>query len=204
MKRNSNLLLIGILLATAFVFSGCATDKSMPATVGDKSHSASVILREGDVLKITFPGSPNLDVTQQIRRDGKITMSLVGEVDASGQTPDALQKKLIELYAPQISSKEVNVAVQSSSFPVFVNGSVIHPGEILSDHPLTALEAIMKAGGFNYTAANLKAVKVIRTENGLHKNYVVNLKEVLDGKSDKSFYLQPGDIVFVPERFQMF
>jgi polysaccharide export outer membrane protein len=204
MKRNSNLLLIGILLATAFVFSGCATDKSMPATAGDKSHSASVILREGDVLKITFPGSPNLDVTQQIRRDGKITMSLVGEVDASGQTPDALQKKLIELYAPQISSKEVNVAVQSSSFPVFVNGSVIHPGEILSDHPLTALEAIMKAGGFNYTAANLKAVKVIRTENGLHKNYVVNLKEVLDGKSDKSFYLQPGDIVFVPERFQMF
>jgi protein involved in polysaccharide export with SLBB domain len=74
----------------------------------------------------------------------------------------------------------------------------------LSDHPLTALEAIMKAGGFNYTTANLKAVKVIRTENGLHKNYIVNLKDVLDGKSDKSFYLQPGDIVYVPERFQMF
>ena len=204
MKRNANLLVAGIFLAAALAFSGCATNQSLPATAGDKGHSESVILREGDVLKITFPGSPNLDVTQQIRRDGKITMALVGEIDAAGQTPDALQKKLIELYAPQISSKEVNVSVQSSSFPVFVNGSVIHPGEILSDHPLTALEAVMKAGGFDYNTANLKAVKVIRTENGLHKNYVVNLKDVLDGKSDKSFYLQPGDIVYVPERFQMF
>jgi addiction module HigA family antidote len=142
MKRNSNLLVAGIFLAAALAFSGCATNSSLPASAGDKGHSESVILREGDVLKITFPGSPNLDVTQQIRRDGKITMALVGEIDAAGQTPDALQKKLIELYAPQISSKEVNVSVQSSSFPVFVNGSVIHPGEIL-------LEDFMKPMGIS-------------------------------------------------------
>jgi len=65
-------------------------------------------------------------------------------VDAAGLTPDALQKKLIDLYAPQISSKEVTVAVQSSAFPVFVNGSVVHPGKILSDHPITALKPSWK------------------------------------------------------------
>jgi len=155
-------------------------------------------------LKISFPCSPNLDTTQQIRRDGKITMPLVGEVDAVGLTPDALQKKLIELYAPQISSKEITVAIQTSTFPVYVNGSVIHPGKILSDHPITVLEAVMEAGGFDYNTANLKSVKVIRNENGVMKNYPVNLKAILDGKSEKPFYLQPSDIVFVPERFQMF
>ena len=155
-------------------------------------------------MKIAFPGSPTLDTTQQIRRDGKITLSLVGEVSAAGLTPDALQTNLIALYAPQISSKEVNVSLVSSSFPVFVNGAVIHPGKILSDHPLTALEAVMEAGGFNYNSANLKAVKIIRNEKGVMKNYQINLQEVLDGKSDKPSYLEPGDIIYVPERFQMF
>ena len=141
---------------------------------------------------------------QQIRRDGKITLPLVGEVEAVGLTPDGLKQKVVELYGTQIASKEVNVSLQTSTFPVFVNGSVIHPGKILSDHPITALEAVMEAGGFDYNTANLKNVKVIRNEKGSLKNYRLNLKAILDGKSDQPFYLKPGDIVFVPERFQMF
>ena len=192
-------------MAAALAFTGCATNQStLPVVAADKGQNEMVILREGDSVKISFPGSPNLDTTQQIRRDGKISLSLVGEVDAKGLTPDALQKKLIDLYAPQISSKEIYVSVASSTFPVFVNGAVIHPGKVLSDHPLTALEAIMEAGGYDPNTANLKAVKVIRNESGKLKNYQVNLKDILDGKSDQPFYLQPNDIVVVPERFQMF
>jgi polysaccharide export outer membrane protein len=203
MKLKSNSLMAGLLMAAALAFTGCATnDTTLPS--GSAGHTETVVLREGDAVKISFPGSPNLDTTQQIRRDGKISLSLVGEVDAAGLTPDALQKKLVDLYAPQISSKEINVSVASSTFPVFVNGAVVHPGKVLSDHPLTALEAVMEAGGFDYATANLKAVKIIRNENGKLKNYQINLKDILDGKSDKAVYLQPGDIVFVPERFQMF
>ena len=204
MKNHLNSLAVMLLLVVGLVVSGCATNQKASLAAGSKSHSETIILREGDSLKISFPGSPNLDTTQQIRRDGKISLSLVGEVDAVGLTPDALQKKLIELYAPQISSKEITVAIQTSTFPVYVNGSVIHPGKILSDHPITVLEAVMEAGGFDYNTANLKSVKVIRNENGVMKNYPVNLKAILDGKSEKPFYLQPSDIVFVPERFQMF
>ena len=80
----------------------------------------------------------------------------------------------------------------------------IHPGKILSDHPITALEAVMEAGGPDYTTANLKAVKVIRNENGTMKNYKVNLKAVLDGDNTQPFYLKPDDIIYVTERFQMF
>lgn len=53
----------------------------------DKSHSEAIILREGDLLKVTFPGSPNLDTTQPIRRDGKLNLPLIGEVEASGLSP---------------------------------------------------------------------------------------------------------------------
>lgn len=204
MKTNNCSFIAAILLAATLVFTGCATTPSVDNASIHENKSDLVTLREGDVLKISFPGSPNLDASQQIRRDGKITLSLVGEVEAAGLTPDALQKKLIELYASQISSKEINVALQTSTFPVFVNGAVVRPGKILSDHPITALEAIMEAGGFDFTTANMKAVKVLRNEGGSIKNFQINLKEVLDGKSDKSFYLKPGDIIFVPERFQMF
>ena len=197
----------GLLAAAMLVFTGCATtqaEKDSLTAAAKQSRSEMIVLREGDVLKISFPGSANLDTIQPIRRDGRIAMPLIGEVDAAGLTPDGLQEKLIKLYASQISTKEVIVFVQSSSFPVFVSGSVVHPGKILSDHPITALEAVMEAGGFDYNTANLKSVKVIRNENGVMKNYTLDLKSILDGKANKPFYLKPSDIVYVPERLQIF
>ena len=92
----------------------------------------------------------------------------------------------------------------SSSFPVFVTGAVLKPGKIVSDHSMTALEAIMEAGGPDYTKANLKAVKVIRLEDGQFKTYTLDLKLLLEGKGNEPFYLKPSDIVRVPERFVLF
>ncbi len=203
--------LAGLLLAAATAFTGCDTmpagnSSATPALKAavEQAHSEMIILREGDVLKITFPGSANLDTAQPIRRDGKLNLPLVGEVEAAGLTPDDLQKKLVTLYASQISSKEITVQVQSSSFPVFVTGSVVKPGKVLSDHPMTALEAVMEAGGFNYATANLKAVRIVRNENGVMQHFTVDLKAILQGNETKSFYLKPGDIVYVPERFTAF
>ncbi len=198
----------GLILAAIFVFSGCATppknQKTSTPVAVEPAHSEIIILREGDIVKISFPGSANLDTTQQIRRDGKISLALVGEVQAAGLTPNDLQDSLIKLYSTQIASKEITVALQSSSFPVFVTGAVVHPGKILSDHPITALEAVMESGGFDYATANLKAVKIIRNENGVMKDYIINLKRVLDGKDEKPFYLKPSDIIYVSERFELF
>jgi polysaccharide export outer membrane protein len=168
------------------------------------NNTASYVLREGDILKISFPGSPNLNCVQQIRTDGKITLPLVGEIQAAGVMPGDLQKRLMDLYAPQLASKEVTVDVQSSSFPVYVTGAVLHPGRILSDHPITALEAIMEAGGPDYTKANLKNVSIVRQEGNQTKNYKLNLKRVMDGQVSEPFYMKPSDIIMVPEKFSWF
>ena len=199
----------GVVLTALLITTGCSTttedeNSAALAAAAKPAHAEIIILREGDTVRISFPGSPNLDTTQQIRRDGKIQMSLVGEVDAAGLTPDALQDKLIKLYAPQIASKEINVSVLSSSFPVYVTGAVIHPGKIMSDHPITALGAIMESGGFDVNVANLKAVRIIRNESGVMKTHIVNLKEILDGKNVEPFYLKPEDIIYVTERLQIF
>ncbi len=198
----------GFMLALAVLaaITGCQSGNSAYNTPG-KQYSGTnevVTLREGDVLKISFPGSPTLDTVQTIRKDGIISLPLVGEIKAAGETPTALDQKLMDLYAPQITTKQVTVEVQSAAFPVYITGAVLRPGKIISDHPITALEAVMEAGGFNYATADMKHVEVIRKEAGGTKNYILNLKAVMDGQTGAPFYLQPEDIVFVQEKFNWF
>ena len=166
----------------------------------------TVVLREGDTIRVSFPGTPALNggQAQAIRRDGKISLPLVGDVVAAGKTPADLEKELAKLYANQLLDNKVVVTVESSSFPVYVSGAVLRPGKILSDHPMTALEAIMEAGGFDETRANEKKVQVLRNNKGHIEHYTLNLKRVIDGLDNQPFYLKPGDIVHVPERFQWY
>jgi polysaccharide export outer membrane protein len=199
-------LAICLMIAAA----GCQTPPAVsagapaPGQAQTATQPEVLTLREGDVLKIAFPGTPSLDTTQPIRRDGKITLPMVGELAVVGMAPTDLEKELVKLYAPQLVSKEVAVTVVSSSFSVFVSGAVLRPGKIESDHRLTALEAIMEAGGFDYTKANTQGVVVIRSEGGRTHNYTINLKLVLEGTQNEPFYLKPSDIVYVPEKFSWF
>jgi polysaccharide biosynthesis/export protein len=184
-------------------FTGCETGQPKPTAV--PAHSEQLILREGDVVKVSFPGSPNLDTTEQIRRDGKIALQLVGEISAVDVTPSELETNISNAYGDQLSSKQVTVVVVSSSIPVYVTGAVLRPETITSDHPITAFEAVMQAGGPDYSKANLKDVRVIRFENGHEHTYILNLKAVIGGDEHvEPFYLKPYDTIYVPERFQMF
>ena len=197
LKSLLPVLVIGTLVA------GCQSNYPFPGTVlpqeTNDAPSVSVTLREGDVLKVTFPGNPNLNTTQPIRRDGVISMPLVGEIKAAGKTPKELEKDLIAAFSTQLLSKEVLVEVQSSTLPVYVSGAVLRPGKVVFDHSVGVLEAIMEAGGPDYTKANLKAVTVTRLEDGQYKTYTLNVKEMQAGRQ-KPFYLKPSDIVKVPER----
>ena len=194
---------LAVSLGCWLAATGCA-NPAFKKNPPEKVESDPVSLREGDVIRITFPGAPNLNTTAAIRRDGKITLELVGEVTAAGLTPKDLQKELVRLYADQLLDKEIYVTIESSSFPVFVTGAVLHPGKVLSNRPLSALESIMEAGGFDYTRANLKEVRIIRNVDGQMRHYTINLKQVLAGEESKPFYLKPSDIVYVPERFTWF
>src|ERR1035441_2751966 len=142
------LAMLPLALMAAGMLTGCRTQISQRAALKEQAAMAGELTRtnselikfkEGDVLKIPFPSSPTFDTTQQVRRDGRITMSLVGDVDVVGMTPSELEKKLLDLYATQLTSKLVTVEVVSSAIPIYVTGMVLRPGKIMSDHPLTAL-----------------------------------------------------------------
>lgn len=203
-RRLMQMTLVAMSTAMLGMFTGCETPPPPTPISAANSQPEVLTIREGDVLKISFPGAPTLDTQQQVRRDGRITMPLGGEVVAAGLTPNGLEQELLKVYASQLVSKEVSVTVVSSTFSVFVSGAVVRPGKVTSDHPLTALEAVMEAGGFDRTKADMRAVVVTRQEANQYKNYTVDLKSVLDGKSTEPFYLKPADVVYVPELFSWF
>ena len=194
----------------ALIAAGCQTQPlsqefaDLASPKGAPAKTDELVLHEGDTVRISFPGAPNLNTVQQIRRDGKVSLPLVGELKAAGLTPAGMEKELVKLYGPQLQTKEVTVTLDSSAFAVYVGGAVLRPGRITSDRPMTALEAIMEAGGFDYTKANLKSVAVIRRENGRTSRYTLNLKRVLKGEQGDPFDLKPADIIIVPERFSWF
>jgi polysaccharide export outer membrane protein len=211
--RSFPSILSSALLGLIVGLAGCSTsptfeqvDNSAVAPPPTAVKPETVILREGDSIRVTFPGTPALNggQAQVIRRDGKINLPLVGDVVAAGKTPLDLEKELAKLYANQLLDNKVVVTVEASSFPVYVSGAVLRPGKILSDHPMTALEAIMEAGGFDETRANEKKVQIIRNNKGHMEHYTLNLKRVIDGEDNTPFYLKPADIVHVPERFQWY
>ena len=199
--RQAALWLLALVAVT-----GCRTETSNFGDTGkpDPGSSQIVGLREGDVLKISFPGAPTLNTTQQVRTDGGIELPLGGQLKVVGMTVDQLEKELVNRFASQLLNKEVMVTIESASFPVYVTGAVLHPGKVLSNRPISALEAIMEAGGADNTKANLKAVAVTRSEGGQIQHYTLDLKSVLQGQQSKPFYLRPSDIVFVPEKFTWF
>jgi len=203
---------LALALGLLIFVTGCQThdfaefaQAEAMATNAPPVKAESIVLHEGDLVRVTFPGAPNLNTTPQpIRRDGRLALPLIGEVQAAGLTPSAMEQELIKLYGPQLQVKEVSVTVESSAFPIYVTGAVLRPGKITSDRPLTALEGIMEAGGFDYTKANLKRVTVIRHENGQVEHYKLNLKGVLQGEQGEAFNLKPHDIIYVPERLSWF
>lgn len=196
-----------ILLPALAIITGCqSADNQLTALDQQaRSHQAAAALREGDTIRIAFPGTPTLNPNpQQIRPDGKITLPLLGEMSVVGMTPSDLEKELVNRYADKLVSKEVTVTVESASFAVYVTGAVLRPGKISSNHTLTALDAIMEAGGFDYAKANMKGVKIVRHEGDQIKHFTVNLRAALQGNESHPFYLEPGDIVYVSERFSWY
>jgi polysaccharide export outer membrane protein len=196
------------IASIALLVTGCTTSALSEAEQAAMSQmgapSEILTLKEGDVLKISFPSVPNMDTTQQVRQDGRITLPLLGEFVVTGKTTDSLSKELLDMYESQLVSKEVNVTLVSSTYPLYVSGAVLRPGKIVTDRRISAFEAIMEAGGFDKARADLKSVVVVRQEEGKVRSYTVDLQQVFAGESSAPFYLKPFDTVYVPIKFSWF
>lgn len=179
-----------------FLFIGCG---GKPVIDQNPEYTPKVILDAGDVLDIKFFYTPELNEIQTVRPDGKINLQLAGEIVVRGKTPSELREQLVKLYTPHLKNPEITVIARSLySNRIYVGGEVNAPGLIAMPGRLTALEAIMQAGGFNLRTAKMKNVVIIRHKNGQRYGYKLDLKKSLSGEKIDFFILEPYDIVYVP------
>lgn len=158
------------------------------------------LIGPGDMLAINVWKDPEISRTMPVRPDGRISLPLIGEIQASGLSTVQLRNAIVQKLERYISHPEVNVSVQeikSRSFNII--GRVMKAGEYDLPRPTTVIDAIAMAGGFQ-DFAHVKKIYILRSTDGgaptiLHFNY----KQVIKGHDLKqNVDLQPGDTIVVP------
>jgi len=189
---------------TANAVDKTAGDKRVgekPAEGSQGVHSDSAyVIGANDVLAVNVWKEPDISRSVPVRSDGKISLPLVGELQASGQTPRQLEQEITKRLQNYISEPEVTVIVtDSKSQKVNILGMVSRPGAYLLTSSTTVLDAIAMAGGFK-DFAKQKSVYVLRqAPDGTQQRLSFNYKEVIKGKNpEQNIRLQAGDTVVVP------
>ena len=189
----------GLILALlAALLAGCQTVE-YPPTSEHITASTPARLSPGDVLKITFSSSSELDQTQKIKIDGKVNLPLIGEVKAAGKTLIGFQREIADLYSSQLEENDILVTLDTDGANIIVAGQVASPGRRVFDRPTTVFQAIMEAGGAT-PYGNLSKVRLIRTVDGKQYVGVLNVKPALKGRVTEGTYLKNGDVIYVPQR----
>ena len=155
-------------------------------------------LGAGDKLRIEVYKDAQLSQSVQIRPDGKITLPLVGDLEATDHTPIELRDTITKSLKEYMTNPVVTViVVEATAATAYVMGEVNHPGAVNLQAPLTILQAIALAGGLK-DFADAKNIKILRkTATGV-QTIAFNYKDAV--KSTRApLYLRPGDTVVVPD-----
>lgn len=148
-----------------------------------------------DILYIRVWREPDFTGPEGVRPDGKITLPLIGPMQAAGLTPESLATQLTQALSQYVKNPDVNVTIsQVLSKRYTITGEVNHPGVFPLVTPVTIFQALSNSGGFR-DFANTKKIIVVRGNKRIKFNY----KEVLAGKKlDQDISLEPGDTIIVP------
>jgi polysaccharide biosynthesis/export protein len=172
------------------------TDASATA----QPHDNSFTIGNDDVLAINVWKEPDISRSIPVRSDGKISLPLVGEVQATGETPLKLEQEIAAKLKNYIAEPEVTVIVQQINSQKFnILGQVTKPGAYPISNSATVLDAIALAGGFR-DFAKQKSIYVLRQNgDGTQTRIPFNYKEVVKGRNPaQNIKLQPRDTIVVP------
>jgi polysaccharide biosynthesis/export protein len=176
---------------------GAATSLAQSA---NKPHETSFVIGNDDLLAINVWKEPDISRSIPVRSDGRISLPLVGEVQATGRTPLQLEEDIASRLRNYIAEPEVTVMVQEIRSQKFnILGQVTKPGSYSLELVTTVLDAIAAAGGFK-DFANVKGIYILRQDSGGGESRIAfNYRQVIKGKNpQQNLKLEPRDTIVVP------
>jgi protein involved in polysaccharide export with SLBB domain len=206
MKRAIFLLMALVLPA------GCASTPAGTGQIPDSEARTAKVSRPpiedyrlspGDVIQfriVDAADNADMDTTQQIRADGRITLPMISDPVVSGMTLQELRGKLQQEYVSdgfltKSAANGINLVIKESAANKFyVGGQVKKEGVFTYSHPTTVMRSIFEAGGMSDTADPTRVVLI--RQDGSYQ--IVNVKEILAGHFNEDLQLRPMDTVYVP------
>jgi polysaccharide biosynthesis/export protein len=176
------------------------TTDAFRTTAPTPAHDNTFIIGQNDVLAVNVWKEPDISRSIPVRSDGKISLPLVGEIQAAGETPLKLEENIATRLKSFIEEPEVTVIVQQINSEKFnILGMVTKPGTYALVGSATVLDAIALAGGFR-DFAKQKSIYVLRqNSDGTEARLLFNYKEVVKGRNTtQNIVLQPRDTIIVP------
>jgi len=168
---------------------------AQPATAAPLVDPKAYLIGAEDVISIHVWHEPENSGQFVVRPDGKVSVPLVGEIQAAGLTPERLSLNITESLRKIMVHPDVTVGVERvNSKKYYIQGEVNKPGSYPLMIDTTVLEALVNAGGFR-DFANSKKIVILRGSERLKFNY----REVTHGKKmEQNILVRPGDQIIVP------
>ena len=170
------------------------------ANPGNQPHNGSFIIGNDDVLAISVWKEPDLSKSVPVRSDGKISMPLVGEIQATGRTPFQLEQDISAKLQNFVNMPEVTVIVEQVNSRKFnILGEVAKPGSYSLTAAATVMDAIATAGGFRDFAKKTGVYILRKSPDGSQSKIGFNYKDFIKGKNPgQNVKLESNDTIIVP------
>jgi polysaccharide export outer membrane protein len=185
--------------ATTTNDSTASPDQANPPT-GNPRTGATYLIGPDDVLAISVWKEPEITRSIPVRSDGKISLPLIGDVQAAGRTPMQLEEDIAARLKDYITNPQVAVIVQQMNSQKFnILGQVNRPGSFPLTAGTTVVDAIAIAGGFK-DFAKKKGVYLLRQNSaGIEERFNFNYDKFIKGKNTaQNIRLMPNDTIVVP------
>ena len=206
-KKLSSLLSL-FLSPIVLLAVGCSTLPDLPEANTHQSATTDVesyqyLVGPGDRLTIFVWRNPEISGEFIVRPDGKITTSLVEDIQASGKTPSELAREIEEKLSVYITNPRVTVSVNNFAGPlseqVRVIGEAMNPLAVNYSQNMTLLDLMIAVGGLTEFADG-NGAKLIRVVNGKKVTYRLYIDDLIrDGDISQNVDILPGDVVIIPE-----
>lgn len=171
----------------------------------DEGPGQQYVIGPLDGLSIFVWRNPELSTSVTVRPDGRISVPLIDDLAATGQTPTALARAIEEKLSVYIQNPIVTVIVSGFQGPyaqqVRVVGEATNPRSIPFRANMTLLDVMIAVGGVTDFAAGNRA-RLVRFEQGVQTEYRVRVDSLLkDGDISANVAILPGDVLIIPESF---
>jgi polysaccharide export outer membrane protein len=200
--RKIGLGRLRVLAATLLFVVGCAGAGNyvwvhdLPPTTGDPG-SGAYLIGPGDLLNVRVYGQEDMSGRARVRRDGRIAVPFVGEVQTQGKTPAAVAKEIEERLKTYVNAPRVTVAVEEfQPVTVAVLGEVTHPGTVTIDASGGVMQALANAGGLTEFADRDRIFVLRRMPLSRRIRFTYDALVRNDPKA-ATFSLMAGDVVVV-------